>query len=196
VKTDEEIMKKYLIVGLGNIGSKYEGTRHNIGFDVLDKFAEKHSLSFEADKLGSIARFNYKGRSFILLKPATYMNLSGKAVRYWLTKERIDVSNLLVICDDLSIPLGALRLKPKGGAGGHNGLENIQNLLVTPVYARLRFGIGNVFPKGGQSDYVLGEWKEEEKDKLPPRIEKAADAILSFGLAGINNTMNGFNRSE
>ena len=189
-------MKKYLIVGLGNIGIKYDGTRHNIGFEVLDKLAEKKEISFEAGKLGSLARFNFKGRNFLLLKPATYMNLSGKAVRYWLTKENIASENLLVICDDLSIPLGALRLKPKGSAGGHNGLESIQNLLGTSQYSRLRFGIGNNFSKGGQSDYVLGEWKEEEKEKLPPRIEKATEAILSFGLAGINNTMNGFNGVE
>lgn len=189
-------MKKYLVVGLGNVGSKYDGTRHNIGFEVLEKLANVLEISFEADKLGSLAKFNHKGRSFILLKPATYMNLSGKAVRYWLTKENIAIENLLIICDDISIPLGTLRLKAKGGAGGHNGLESIQNLLGTPQYARLRFGIGNNFSKGRQSDYVLGEWKEEEIEKLPPRIEKAAKAVLSFGLAGINNTMNGFNGTE
>lgn len=192
-KTKEVSMKKYLIVGLGNIGSKYDGTRHNIGFDVLDELAKKREISFEIGKLGSVAKFKYKGRSFITLKPATYMNLSGKAVRYWLTKENIAPENLLIICDDLNIPLGSLRLKSKGGAGGHNGLESIQNLLGTSQYARLRFGIGDNFSKGRQSDYVLGEWTEAEKEKIQARIEKAADAVLSFGTAGINNTMTGFN---
>jgi len=192
-ETKEESMKKYLIVGLGNVGEKYKRTRHNIGFDVLDFLAKKQDISFEAGKLGSLTRFRFKGRSFILLKPATYMNLSGKAVRYWLTKENICNENLLVICDDLNIPLGALRLKSKGGAGGHNGLESIQNLLGTSQYARLRFGIGNDFSKGRQSDYVLGEWTTSEKEKIVARVEKAAEAVLSFGTAGINNTMTGYN---
>lgn len=192
-KTKEESMQKYLIVGLGNIGSKYDGTRHNIGFEVLDTLAKKREISFETGKLGALAKFRYKGRSFTLLKPATYMNLSGKAVRYWLTKENIAIENLLIICDDLNIPLGSLRLKSKGGAGGHNGLESIQNLLGTSQYARLRFGIGDDFSKGRQSDYVLGEWTEVEREKIQARIEKAADAVLSFGTAGINHTMTGFN---
>ncbi len=192
-ETKEESMRKYLIVGLGNIGEKYNNTRHNIGFEVLDLLAQKQDISFESGKLGSLSQFRFKGRSFILLKPSTYMNLSGKAVRYWLTKERISPENLLVICDDLNIPLGALRLKSKGGAGGHNGLESIQNVLGTSQYARLRFGIGNDFSKGRQSDYVLGEWTTSEKEKIAARVEKAAEAVLSYGTAGINNTMTGFN---
>ncbi len=195
-ETKEENMRKYLIVGLGNIGEKYDQTRHNIGFDVLDYVANKQDTSFEPGKLGSLASFRFKGRSFILLKPSTYMNLSGKAVRYWLTKENISQENLLVICDDLNIPQGALRLKSKGGAGGHNGLESIQNMLGNSQYPRLRFGIGNDFSKGRQSDYVLGEWTEEDKEKIASRIKKASEAILSFGTAGVNNTMNGFNGAE
>ncbi len=195
-ETKEENMRKYLIVGLGNIGEKYDQTRHNIGFDVLDYVANKQNVSFESGKLGSLARFRFKGRTFILLKPSTYMNLSGKAVRYWMTKENISQENLLVICDDLNIPLGALRLKSKGGAGGHNGLESIQNLLGNSNYPRLRFGIGNEFSKGRQSDYVLGEWNKDDKEKIVSRIEKASEAVFSFGTAGINNTMNGFNGVE
>jgi len=191
----EDFMKKYLIVGLGNIGAKYDNTRHNIGFEVVDRLAQIKEVQFEPDKLGSITKFRYKGRTFVLLKPATYMNLSGKSVRYWLTKEKIPNENLLVICDDLSLPLGALRLKSKGGAGGHNGLQNIQDLLGTSVYNRLRFGIGNDFLRGHQSDFVLGEWKDAERKKIPKRIDKAAQAILSFGTAGLGNTMNIFNGS-
>ena len=188
-----EEMKKYLLVGLGNIGAKYVNTRHNIGFEVLDALAKKQEVSFESAKLGSITKFRYKGRVYILLKPSTYMNLSGKAVRYWLTKENIPTENLLVICDDLSLPVGTLRIKPKGGSGGHNGLQNIQDLLGSSVYPRLRFGIGNKFSKGKQSDFVLGEWNDPERLTINKRIEKAAEAILSFGTAGLNNTMNGFN---
>lgn len=191
----EDSMKKYLIVGLGNIGDKYDNTRHNIGFDILDFLANKQKVVFESAKLGAVTKFRHKGRLFILLKPATYMNLSGKAVRYWQTKEKIALENTLVICDDLSLPLGALRLKSKGGAGGHNGLQNIQDMLGTAQYPRLRFGIGNDFSRGKQVDFVLGKWKDDEREKLTPRIEKAAQAILSFGTAGLNNTMNGFNGS-
>lgn len=189
----EEFMKKYLIVGLGNIGAKYEETRHNIGFDVVDALAKEKEATFEPAKLGSIAKFRNKGRAFTLLKPATYMNLSGKAVKYWQTKEKILPENTLIICDDLSLPTGALRLKSKGGAGGHNGLQNIQDLLGTSSYPRLRFGIGNDFSKGKQSEFVLGQWNEKEKEIIEKRIAKAATAILSFGMAGINDTMNGFN---
>jgi len=189
----EEQMKKYLIVGLGNIGTKYANTRHNIGFEVVDELAAIQEVSFESNKLGDTTKFRFKGRTFILLKPSTYMNLSGKAVRYWLTKEKISNENLLVICDDLSLPVGALRLKSKGGAGGHNGLQNIQDILGTAVYSRLRFGVGNEFSKGKQSDFVLGEWKEAERKKITERIDKAAKAILSYGTAGLGNTMNTFN---
>jgi PTH1 family peptidyl-tRNA hydrolase len=191
----EEPMKKYLIVGLGNIGAKYDNTRHNIGFEVLEELSKDRESVFEADKLGSISTFRYKGRLFILLKPATYMNLSGKAVRYWLNKEKISVENLLVICDDLSLPIGTLRLKSKGGAGGHNGLQNIQDLLGSSVYPRLRFGIGDKFSKGRQVDFVLGEWTDAERKIVNNRMQKATQAILSFGTAGLNNTMNAYNGS-
>ena len=190
-----DTMKKYLIVGLGNIGNEYTNTRHNIGFDVVDFLAKKQEVAFESVKLGTLAKFRFKGRLFILLKPSTYMNLSGKAVRYWQTKEKIPLENTLIICDDLSLPLGSLRLKSKGGAGGHNGLQHIQDLLGTSQYPRLRFGIGNDFSKGKQVDFVLGKWKDTEQEKLPKRIEKAAEAILSFGTAGLNNTMNAYNGS-
>lgn len=189
----DDFMKKYLIVGLGNKGAKYDNTRHNIGFEIVDALAEKMKTDFESAKLGAIAKFRFKGRVFFLLKPTTYMNLSGKAVRYWLNKEKIPIENTLIICDDLSLPIGTLRIKSKGGAGGHNGLQDIQDLLGTSVYPRLRFGIGNKFSKGKQTDFVLGEWKENEREMLIKRIEKASEAVLSFGTAGLNNTMNGFN---
>ena len=192
-QTTESQMKKYLIAGLGNVGSKYDNTRHNIGFEVLDALALDREAIFETSRLGDIAKFRYKGRVFVLLKPSTYMNLSGKAVRYWQTKEKIPAANLLVVCDDISLPIGAIRLKPKGGAGGHNGLQNIQDLLGTSIYSRLRFGIGNDFSRGRQSDYVLGEWKDTEREILPSRIDKMGKAILSFGTVGLNNTMNVYN---
>lgn len=192
---EEEIspMKKFLIVGLGNIGPKYHNTRHNIGFKVLDHLAEKEGLSFESQKLGDITTYKFKGRSFILLKPSTYMNLSGKAVNYWLQKEKISLEHLLVITDDLNLPFGTLRVKTKGSDGGHNGLKDIQAQLGTTQYNRFRFGISDEFSKGRQVDYVLGEWDEEETKKLPERLEKSAEVIRSFGTAGINNTMNTFN---
>lgn len=186
-------MKKFLIVGLGNIGDKYTETRHNIGFKVLDYLADKESLTFETQKLGDIATYKLKGRQFILLKPNTYMNLSGKAVQYWLTKEKIPMENLLVITDDLNLPFGTLRLKTKGSDGGHNGLKDIQDKLQTTKYNRFRFGISDAFAKGRQVDYVLGEWTPEETEKLPERLTKSIELINSFGLAGVNNTMNTFN---
>ncbi len=186
-------MKKYLIVGLGNIGLEYKNTRHNIGFKIVEKLAEQHEVSFSTQKLGDIAEIKHKGRTFLLLKPSTYMNLSGKAVRYWLEKEKIPLENLLVITDDLNLPFGTIRIKSKGSDGGHNGLKDIQAQLNTAVYARLRFGISADFAKGKQIDYVLGQWSEDEEKLLPERLEKCAEAILSFGLAGINNTMNTFN---
>ncbi len=191
----EEIppMKKFLIVGLGNIGPKYHNTRHNIGFKVLDHLAEKEGLTFESQKLGDITTYKFKGRSFILLKPSTYMNLSGKAVNYWLQKEKIPLEHLLVITDDLNLPFGTLRVKTKGSDGGHNGLKDIQTQLGTTHYNRFRFGISDEFSKGRQVDYVLGEWDEEETKKLPERLDKSAEVIRSFGTAGINNTMNTFN---
>lgn len=190
---EQDSMKKYLIVGLGNIGEKYENTRHNIGFKVLDYFANKEDLVFETKKLGDLTTYKLKGRTFILLKPNTYMNLSGKAVLYWLTKEKIPLENLLVITDDLNLPFGSIRLKTKGSDGGHNGLKDIQEKLNTTKYNRFRFGISDAFGKGRQVDYVLGEWTQEEDNQLKERLEKSIELIKSFALAGINNTMNAFN---
>lgn len=190
---EQDVMKKFLIVGLGNIGEKYENTRHNIGFKVLDYFAAKEDFSFETQKLGDIATYKLKGRTFIFLKPNTYMNLSGKAVQYWLTKENIPMENLLVITDDLNLPFGSIRLKTKGSDGGHNGLKDIQDKLNTTKYNRFRFGISDAFSKGRQVDYVLGEWTDEESSKLKERLEKSTELIKSFVLAGVNNTMNAFN---
>lgn len=186
-------MKKFLIAGLGNIGPKYYNTRHNIGFKILDELAEEESLSFESAKLGDIATYKLKGRTFILLKPSTFMNLSGKAVNYWLQKEKIPLENLLVVTDDLNLPFGTLRLKTKGSDGGHNGLKDIQAYLNTTKYNRFRFGISDEFSKGKQINYVLGEWDKEEEQKLPERLKVSAELIRSFGTAGVNNTMNLFN---
>ena len=195
-KEEKEIvdpMKKFLIVGLGNIGADYVNTRHNIGFKVLDYLAKKENLSFQTAKLGDIVEYKIKGRTLILLKPNTYMNLSGKAVHYWLEKEKIDKENLLVITDDLNLPFGTIRIKSKGSDGGHNGLKNIQLLLQSTEYPRFRFGISDEFKKGQQVDYVLGEWNEAEKTKLSERLELAIEVIQSFALAGLNHTMNHFN---
>ncbi len=190
---EQDPMKKFLIVGLGNIGAKYENTRHNIGFKVLDFLAKKESATFETQKLGDVATFRFKGRTFILLKPSTYMNLSGKAILYWLNKEKIPLENLLVITDDLNLPFGSLRIKTKGSDGGHNGLKDTQEKLNTSKYNRFRFGISDAFSTGRQVDYVLGEWEDEENKKLPERLEKSAEVVKSFGTAGINNTMNTYN---
>lgn len=190
-KTDP--MKKFLIVGLGNIGPKYENTRHNVGFKILDELAREKEVTFETQKLGDVASFRFKGRTFILLKPSTYMNLSGKAVNYWMQKEKISLENLLVVTDDLNLPFGTLRLKTKGSDGGHNGLKDIQTQLNTTKYNRFRFGISDEFSKGQQVDYVLGEWSEKEEEKLPERLKTSAELILSFGTAGVSNTMNAFN---
>ncbi len=184
---------KYLIAGLGNIGAEYANTRHNIGFKILDHFAAQENISFETQKLGDIATFKLKGRTFIFLKPSTYMNLSGKAVVYWLAKENIPLENLLVVTDDLNLSFGNIRVKTKGSDGGHNGLKDIQNKLNTTTYNRFRFGISDAFNKGQQVDYVLGEWTTEENEKLKERLDKSIELIKSFGLAGINNTMNAFN---
>lgn len=186
-------MKKFLIVGLGNIGAEYVNTRHNIGFKILDHFAKKESINFQTAKLGDVAEFKIKGRTLIILKPNTYMNLSGKAVKYWMEKENIEKENVLVITDDLNLGFGTIRIKTKGSDGGHNGLKSIQSLLNTTEYPRFRFGISDQFKKGQQVNYVLGEWDEEEKSKLPERLEKSAEIIQSFALAGLNNTMNEFN---
>ena len=186
-------MKKYLIAGLGNIGSEYANTRHNIGFKILDHFAEKESLSFSAIKYGAIAEYSFKGRKFILLKPNTYMNLSGKAVKYWCEKENISLENILVITDDLNLPFGTIRIRPKGSNGGHNGLKSIQEILGTDIYPRFRFGISDQFKKGQQVSYVLGEWDQQEKDKLQERLDLSSEIIKSFGIAGLENTMTEFN---
>lgn len=186
-------MKKFLIVGLGNIGAEYVNTRHNIGFKAVDFFARKESISFQTAKLGEIAEFKIKGRTILLLKPNTYMNLSGKAVKYWMDKENIAKENILVITDDLNLAFGTIRIKTKGSDGGHNGLKNIQLLLNSTEYPRFRFGISDEFKKGRQVDYVLGEWNDDEKTKLPERLELAAEIIKSFALAGLNETMNTYN---
>lgn len=188
-----EQMQKFLIVGLGNIGTEYEQTRHNIGFKIVEHLATKKEQPFITLKLGALTQFNYKGRKFYLLKPSTYMNLSGKAVKYWMEKESIPTENLMVICDDINLPFGTIRIKPSGSDGGHNGLKSINEHLNTSQYVRFRFGIGAEFSKGQQSNYVLGEWSETELEKLPERLNKAIEVITSFGTAGINNTMNTFN---
>ena len=192
-ETKEDRMKKFLIVGLGNIGEKYQNTRHNIGFQILDELANEHNATFETEKLGDIASFRFKGRTFILLKPSTYMNLSGKAVKYWMTKEKIGIDNLLVVTDDLNIGFGTIRLKAKGSDGGHNGLKDIQEKLNTTKYPRFRFGVGANYSKGRQVDYVLSEWSKDETSQLIERLPVAAKLITSFGTAGLNNTMNAFN---
>ncbi|WP_108821952.1 aminoacyl-tRNA hydrolase [Dysgonomonas sp. Marseille-P4361] len=184
---------KYLIAGLGNIGREYEYTRHNIGFRVLDALAKASNIVFTDRRYGSVAELKVKGRTLILLKPSTYMNLSGNAVRYWLNQEKIPIENLLVVVDDLALPFGTLRLKGKGSDAGHNGLKNIQSILGTQQYARLRFGIGNEFPRGGQVDYVLDNFSDEEETVLPEKFDICAEIIKSFCLAGIQNTMNQYN---
>ena len=192
-QNEVDSMKKFLIVGLGNIGEKYSNTRHNIGFKILDYLAVKEGISFETLKLGDITTLKVKGRTSILLKPNTYMNLSGKAVKYWLEKENIPLENLLVITDDLNLPFGTLRLKTKGSDGGHNGLKDIQDKLQTTKYNRFRFGISDSFSKGRQVDYVLGEWNDDENSKLDERLKTSTEIIKSFVLAGVNNTMNLYN---
>lgn len=189
----KSMSKKFLIVGLGNIGAEYVNTRHNIGFKILDHLAKKESLSFETAKLGALAEYKFKGRTFLLLKPNTYMNLSGKAVKYWMDKENIPLENLFVITDDLNLSFGTIRIKPKGSDGGHNGLKNINLILSTNQYTRFRFGISDEFKKGQQVDYVLGDWDTIEKEKLPERLEVTSEIIKSFGTAGLENTMTTFN---
>ncbi len=184
---------KYLIVGLGNIGPEYIDTRHNIGFEVVDCIAEQYNCAFELDRHAFITDFKFKGRSFYLLKPTTYMNLSGKAVRYWKDKLNINQDNLLVVLDDLALPFGKIRLKPRGSDGGHNGLKSINELLSNNNYPRLRFGIGSEFSKGTQVNYVLGKWEAEEEKELPNLIKKSSDAIISFATIGMGQTMNQFN---
>ena len=184
---------KYLIVGLGNIGDEYRNTRHNIGFMVLDALAKASNIVFKDGRYGATSTLSIKGRQMLLLKPSTYMNLSGNAVRYWMQQEKIPLENVLIIVDDLALPFGSLRLKGKGSDAGHNGLKHIAATLGTQNYARLRFGIGNDFPKGRQIDYVLGKFGEEDMKFMPERLETAGEIIKSFCLAGLNITMNQYN---
>ncbi len=184
---------KYLIVGLGNIGSEYQNTRHNIGFKILDAFAEASNISFTTERYGDVAHMRLKNKQLVLLKPSTYMNLSGNAVRYWKEKEGIETENILVLVDDIALPFGAIRIKPRGSDAGHNGLKNIAQMLGTDSYPRLRFGIGDNYPRGCQIDYVLGEFTAEERTTLPERIKIADEAIKEFVLAGIQNAMCSFN---
>lgn len=186
-------MKKFLIVGLGNIGSEYVNTRHNIGFKILNQYAKKENIEFQTVKLGELAQHKIKGRTLFLLKPNTYMNLSGKAIKYWLEKENIPKENLLVITDDLNLSFGTIRIKTKGTDGGHNGLKNTQLLLNTSEYPRFRFGISDEFKKGHQVSYVLGEWSDDEKSKLEERLNISTEIINSFVLNGLNETMNLYN---
>jgi PTH1 family peptidyl-tRNA hydrolase len=193
VEFKERSMKKFLIVGLGNIGKEYINTRHNIGFKILDKVAQENNLTFETLKLGDVATYKIKGRTLILLKPSTFMNLSGKALKYWMGKEKIPLENVLVVTDDVNIDFGVIRLKAKGSAGGHNGMKDIQDKLKTQQYARFRFGIGGTYRKGRQVDFVLGEWTKEETSQLIERLPISSKIITSFGTAGLENTMNTFN---
>ena len=187
-------MSNYLIVGLGNIGHEYEGSRHNIGFRVLDAFAKASNLVFEDRRYGFVSTCLLKGRQLILLKPSTYMNLSGNAVRYWMNQKKVPLENLLIVVDDLALPFGALRMKPLGSEGGHNGLRHITSVLGTQNYARLRFGIGNDFPRGGQVDFVLGQFGPEDLEKMDDRVGIAVEMIKSFCLSGIQITMNQYNK--
>ena len=184
---------KFLIAGLGNMGDEYHNTRHNIGFRVLDALADASNISFLDKRYGFISEYNYKGKRFLLLKPSTYVNLSGRSVNYWLQKESISTENLMVVLDDIALPFGILRVRPRGGDGGHNGLINIIQVLGHQNFARLRFGIGSDFPTGFQVNYVLGEWSGEQEKRLSERITICHDIIRSFGLAGLEKTMNEFN---
>ena len=194
-KPKEDVLKKFLIVGLGNIGTPYHNTRHNIGFRVLDTFAEKKDLTFEDLRYGAISKTRFKGKSLILLKPSTLMNRSGKAVLYWALKENIQLQNILIITDDLNLPFGALRLKPKGSDGGHNGLKDIEAQLNTPNYPRLRFGIQNEEKGYDTVNFVLGKWSETEEKQLNLRVEKTIEQTLAFVSQGIQEAMNQFNGS-
>jgi PTH1 family peptidyl-tRNA hydrolase len=186
---------KFLIAGLGNIGAEYEETRHNVGFDVVDRMAGELGAAFENERYGWVARANHKGKTFILLKPTTYMNLSGSAVRYWMQKEKIEAPQILVVCDDLNLTFGMTRMKANGSAGGHNGLKHIEETLGNGNYPRMRVGIGNEYAKGRQVDFVLGKWADEEKELLPTLLQHCAEAAKNFGLSGIEWTMNRYNKN-
>jgi PTH1 family peptidyl-tRNA hydrolase len=187
---------KFLIVGLGNDGNEYAHTRHNIGFDVVNAFVQKHEGQFRVDRLAYVADIKWKGKSFVCICPTTFMNLSGKAVKYWIDKEKIALERLLVITDDIAIPLNKLRLRPSGSDGGHNGLKSLQEILGTTEYPKLRFGIGNDYPKGYQSDYVLDKWRKDETPLVKLKIIKSVEAIESFAVQGITTTMNQINNQE
>jgi peptidyl-tRNA hydrolase, PTH1 family len=189
-------MTKFLIVGLGNIGTEYAHTRHNIGFDIADAYVARHLLTFHTDRLADSAQFKLKGKSVTIIKPTTYMNLSGRAVKYWLDKEKIDISNMLVLVDELALPLNKLRLRPSGSDAGHNGLKSIQEALQTDKYPRLRFGIGNNFPKGKQVDFVLNKWLPTEQPVVNEKISKCVEIIDSFIITGIERTMNEANKLD
>ncbi len=184
---------KYLIVGLGNVGDEYQNTRHNIGFKILDAFAEASNISFKTERYGDIARTRVKNKQLVLLKPSTYMNLSGNAVRYWKEKENIAIDHILVLVDDIALPFGSIRLKGRGSDAGHNGLKNIAQMLGTDAYPRLRFGIGNDFPRGCQVDYVLGNFTLDERQRLTSRLDVAIDAMKTYCLSGLNIAMNTYN---
>jgi PTH1 family peptidyl-tRNA hydrolase len=186
-------MSKFLIVGLGNVGDEYAETRHNIGFKIVDHLANEANLKFTSDRLADVALVKYKGKQLFLIKPTTFMNLSGKAVNYWMQAENIAIENIMVVVDDLALPFGKIRIGPKGNDGGHNGLKSIQEVLGTNNYPRLRFGISNEFNKGSQVNYVLGEWNEEELKTLKDRIKVAAEAIKAFSFIGLARCMNEFN---
>ena len=187
---------KYLIVGLGNIGTEYAHTRHNIGFDVVLAFVNKHGGQLKQDRLAYSSEVRWKGRIFVCICPTTYMNLSGKAVKYWMDKEKIDLKNVLVIVDDVALPLNKIRIRGGGSDGGHNGLKSIQELLGTTEYPKLRFGIGNQYPKGMQADFVLGKWKPDEEEVVRKKIDLCIEAIEAYATAGIGQTMNKYNNIE
>ena len=187
---------KFLIVGLGNLGDEYQHTRHNIGYTILDAISDFNNVTFQDKRYAFKAEYKFKGRTFVLIKPTTYVNLSGKAVNYWLQKEKIPVEKLLVLTDDISLPFGSLRLKPAGGDAGHNGLNNISTILGHNNYARLRFGIGSEFSKGAQVNYVLGKWTNEEEKQIVELVNKSVEIIRSFGTIGIKRTMNLYNRKN
>ncbi|HEV7333188.1 MAG TPA: aminoacyl-tRNA hydrolase [Flavisolibacter sp.] len=187
---------KFLIVGLGNVGAEYAHTRHNIGFDVVMAFVQKHGGTFKQDRLAYVAEIKWKGKIFVCICPTTYMNLSGKAVKYWMDKEKIALENILVVVDDVALPLSRIRIRAGGSDGGHNGLKSLQESLGTTAYPKLRFGIGNQYPKGAQVDFVLGKWVKEEEPVVAKKIETSVEVIESFAAAGINNTMNKYNNIE
>lgn len=193
VSTSLPVTMKFLVAGLGNIGVEYQNTRHNIGFKLADAFVADLGGTFESQRYGSVAEMRYRGHQFIVLKPSTYMNLSGKAVHYWLQKEKITVDHLLVLVDDIALPMGTIRMRPKGSDGGHNGLKDICAMIGTDAYARIRFGVGNDFARGGQVDYVLGTWSDEEEKIIAEKQKQVVEMIKNFSLEGVERTMNKFN---